>query len=139
MVSFCILSHAVSVVEPQTSIYQRALEQDYWAQGEPPKKLVGKVHGCVSRTVVSSLPGLSTSRFQCSFWQIYGWDPSGNIELWDITCDNNTATESGGCFNTHGRGIVTNGTVMNGNVAYAGGCICEFHSVGVCRAVVELQ
>lgn len=80
-----------------------------------------------------------TSRLPCYFWQIYGWDQSGKIELRDVTCDNNTATEFGGCFNTLGRGIVTNGTVMHGNVAYSGGCICEFHSVGVCRAVVELQ
>lgn len=77
-------------------------------------------------------PLLATRFVDC--WQIYGWDDSGTIELGDIFCNNNTATEYGGCLYTFGRGLVTDGTVMHGNLAYEGGCICELHRcIGVCR------
>lgn len=72
--------------------------------------------------------------------QIHGWDKSGTIELWDMTCNDNKAAEYGGCLDTGGRGLLTNGTVMNGNVAYLGGCICKFRSISVRRAIiVKLQ
>ena len=42
-----------------------------------------------------------------------------------MMCSQNEAGENGGCFFSAGRGIVNDGTVMRGNLAGSGGCICE--------------
>ena len=56
---------------------------------------------------------------------MFGWDPAGSVELNDMMCAQNEAGENGGCFFSAGRGIVNGGTVMRGNLAGSGGCICE--------------
>lgn len=56
---------------------------------------------------------------------MFGWDLVGTVELNDFVCVSNEAEENGGCFFSAGRGVVNNGTVMRGNRAGTGGCICK--------------
>ena len=60
--------------------------------------------------------------------QVFGLNESGAIEFNDVECSNNYAGESGGCFHNVGTGTVTDGTIMEENVASKGGCICECHA-----------
>lgn len=57
--------------------------------------------------------------------QVFGWDTEGRIDFEDVLCHDNTATDNGGCFYVTGRSTIGNGTEMRGNVAAAGGCLCE--------------
>lgn len=58
--------------------------------------------------------------------KVLGWDPDGSIELNDVVCTENWATRYGGCFYANGELVVNNGTLMQGNVGFRGGCICEW-------------
>lgn len=60
--------------------------------------------------------------------QVFGRYATGAIEFNEVVCSQNIAGKNGGCFLSAGRGIVTNGTTMQDNVADNGGCICEFGS-----------
>lgn len=55
---------------------------------------------------------------------MFGRNESGTIEFNDVVCTDNVAGD-GGCFYNVGTAIVADGTIMEGNEAEAGGCICE--------------
>ena len=57
--------------------------------------------------------------------QVIGWHSSGTIVFNDVSCTQNLASGSGGCFFSTGRSIFNNGAVMHDNKARDGGCICE--------------
>ena len=68
--------------------------------------------------------------------QVFGWCSYAAIIFNDVACTQNTAVESGGCFYGAGTGILNNGTVMNGNHAMNGGCLCECI---MCRSVLLVK
>lgn len=57
--------------------------------------------------------------------QVFGWDTLGSITFNDVNCSENLATNDGGCFFGAGSNLFNDGTVMLGNQADKGGCICE--------------
>lgn len=62
---------------------------------------------------------------------------SGEVEFNNALCSENTAGEHGGCFYSAGKGTITDGTIMQENVADQGGCICEYRvaSTGSIEAI----
>lgn len=59
---------------------------------------------------------------------MFGWDSSGTIIFNDVVCTNNVADGNGGCLYSTGRSSVNDGTVMHGNEAQDGGCICKSYN-----------
>lgn len=59
------------------------------------------------------------------FAQVVGWDSTGAIEFNGAICSENTAGSRGGCFYGTGKGVITNGTIMESNEGGYGGAICE--------------
>lgn len=57
--------------------------------------------------------------------QVFGWDATGTIEFNDVVCTGSVSAANGGCLYVSGVGVVNDGTVMRGNQAKAGGCLCK--------------
>lgn len=59
-------------------------------------------------------------------WQIFAWDEDGRVAFeGEVLCVENEANLRGGCLYGEGTITLASGTVMRGNVAERGGCICE--------------
>lgn len=57
---------------------------------------------------------------------MFGWDADGGVTFeGEIRCIGNEAILRGGCLHGEGRVTLASGTVMRGNVAEFGGCLCE--------------
>lgn len=55
----------------------------------------------------------------------------GRADLGSFNCTDNVAGVGGGCLYSAGRAIVQDATLMRGNEAENGGCLCEPDGSGV--------
>lgn len=66
--------------------------------------------------------------------QVFVMKSDGQIDLAEgVNCTDNVARVGGGCLYSAGRAVIGSGTLMEGNRAENGGCLCE-HGGGMSRA-----
>lgn len=56
---------------------------------------------------------------------MFGWNSAGRVDFGDVLCRDNTAAKQGGCFFVSGTALMDKDTIMRGNTAKNGGCMCE--------------